>query len=257
MARERVDLLRHQAADNRFRRVSLDWFEASCRLHYSYQFDWLGRPIIQYPQDVVALQEIMWAVRPRAVIECGIAHGGSLILTASMLALIDYCEAVETGDTSRLALLDPHGSRVVGVDIDIRLHNRDGIDRHPLRHKIRLVEGSSVEPSVVDTVRAEVGDLSPVLVLLDSNHSADHVRRELAAYADLVTVGSYCIVYDTVIDHLPSEMHEDRPWGPGDSPATAVEEFLRENPDFQADTCIDDRLALSVAPRGYLRRIAC
>jgi len=253
LRRLRVEMADAHAGDAEFRQLTSEWMAASCPRQYSYRFDWLGRPVIQYPQDVVALQEILWEVRPEAVVECGIAYGGSLVLTASILALIDYCDAAESGDLGRLA---DRPSRVVGVDIDIRDHNRVALDNHPLRHKIRLVEGSSTEPDVVAQVHAEVDGRSPVLVLLDSDHTATHVRGELAAYAHLTTVGSYCVVYDTVIEHLPADLHDDRPWGPGNSPATAVAEFVEENPHFEVDRRMDEKLAITVAPGGYLRRVS-
>jgi len=250
----RSETLDRRREDKAFQQATAEWVEASCRHGYSYHFDWLGRPIIQYPQDMVALQEILWEVRPSVVVECGIAHGGSLVLVASMLALIDQCEAVERGEEWLPLVPTDMTSRVVGVDVDIREHNRREIEAHPLSGRIHLVEGSSTDPAVAARVLEEVGDRSPVVVLLDSNHTAGHVRDELVAYADLTTVGSYCVVYDTVIEHLPADLHDDRPWGPGDSPATAVDEFLADADGFHVDRRFDARLGITVAPGGYLRR---
>ena len=202
----RLRRLADQSQNERLHRLSLDWFTASVESGYSYQFDWLGRPIIQYPQDVMALQDVIWRVKPDLIIECGIALGGSLIFSASMLALIAYCGAREAGF---LDGQDDSGSMVVGIDIDIRDHNRSDIDRHPLRHKLHLIEGSSVAPEVVDEVHEIAKRHKSVLVCLDSNHSHAHVLAELMAYADLVSVGS-CLLYtspsprDGLLSRMPS-----------------------------------------------------
>lgn len=229
-----------------------EFFAIANQLRYSYHFEWLGRPIIQYPQDVVAIQEIIWGVKPDLIIETGIAHGGSLVLSASMLALIDYCEAVEHG-----AALDPTVSRrcVVGVDVDIREHNREAICAHPMARNIKMIQGSSVDPLIVKQVRAIAEEYESVLVFLDSNHTHEHVAAELEAYARCVTVGSYCVVFDTIIEDLPKDMFPNRPWGPGNNPKTAVHEYLESHPEFEIDKGIDHKLLISVAPHGYLRRI--
>lgn len=220
---------------------------------YSYNYEWLGRPIIQYPQDMVALQEIIWQVRPDLIIETGIAHGGSLIMSASMLALLDYCDAVSNGTT-----LDPKSSkrRVLGLDIDIRAHNREAIEAHPMAHKINMIQGSSIEPQVISEVHKRAQGYERILVCLDSNHTHEHVLAELEAYAPLVTVGSYCCVFDTVVEDLPKEMFPDRPWGPGDNPKTAVWEYLKTHPEFEIDKSIQNKLLITVAPDGYLKRVA-
>jgi len=228
------------------------WMEESIRARYSYCFRWLGRPVIQYPQDMAAMQELIWAVRPDLIIETGIAHGGSLILSASMLAMLDMCDAIEAG-----AVLDPRRSArgVIGVDIDIRAHNRAAIEAHPMASRIRMVQGSSIDPAIVAQVRSMAAGHQRVLVCLDSNHTHDHVLAELDAYAPLVTPGSYCVVFDTVIEDMPKSMFPDRPWGPGDNPKTAVWQWLKSHPDFEIDRTIQDKLQLTVAPDGYLRRI--
>jgi len=219
---------------------------------YSYNFFWLGRPIIQYPQDMVALQELVWKVRPDVIVETGIAHGGSLILSASLLAMLDLCDAAEAGE-----VLDPRAPRrrVVGVDIDIRAHNRAAIEAHPMAARIQMIQGSSIAPEVVAAVRTAVGDAPRVLVCLDSNHTHDHVLAELEAYAPLVSPGSYCVVYDTVVENMPADMFPDRPWGPGDNPMTAVDAWLPAHPEFEVDRTVDAKLQISVAPNGYLRRL--
>jgi cephalosporin hydroxylase len=220
---------------------------------YSYNFSWQGRPIIQYPQDMAALQELVWSVRPDLIIETGIAHGGSLIYSASLLALLDMTDAIQSGQT-----MDPRVSqrKVVGVDIDIRAHNRAAIEAHPMASRIEMIQGSSIAPEIVDQVRALASGYKTVMVLLDSNHTHEHVRAELEAYAPLTSVGSYCVVFDTVVEDLPTEMFPDRSWGPGDNPKTAVWDYLKTHPEFEIDRAIDDKLLISVAPDGYLKRIA-
>lgn len=223
----------------------------SIRTQYSYNFMVLGRPIIQYPQDMIAVQELIWKVKPDLVIETGIAHGGSLILSASMLALLDYCDAVEAGQT-----LDPKATRrrVLGIDIDIRAHNRAAIEAHPMAHRIDMLQGSSVAPETVAEVRKRAAGHERIMVFLDSNHTHEHVLTELEAYAPLVSRGSYCVAFDTVIEDLPAGMYPDRPWDVGNNPKTAVREFLSRNHDFEVDESMDAKLLISVAPGGYLRR---
>lgn len=219
---------------------------------YSYNFSWLGRPIIQVPQDMIALQELVWRVKPDLIIETGIAHGGSLILSASLLALLDYADAVSNGE-----VLDPLQSKrkVIGIDIDIRAHNRQAIEAHPMSHMIQMFQGSSIDPALVDQVKQAAAGYQRVLVCLDSNHTHEHVLAELAAYSPLVSSGSYCIVYDTVVEDMPADMFPDRPWGPGDNPKTAVHAFLKQHPEFVIDKTIESKLLISVAPDGFLRRV--
>lgn len=220
---------------------------------YSYNFSWLGRPIIQYPQDMAAMQELIWTVKPDLVIETGIAHGGSLVMSASMLGLLDLCDAIESGET-----LDPRNSsrKVLGIDIDIRAHNRAAIEAHPMASRIQMIQGSSIAPEIIEQVRGIAVNYSRVLVCLDSNHTHDHVLAELGAYAPLITKGSYCVVFDTVIEDLPEAMSLDRPWEPGNNPKTAVWEFLQGNKKFVIDKDIEKKLLITVAPSGYLKRIA-
>lgn len=231
---------------------------------YSYNFNWLSRPIIQYPQDIVAMQELIWQVKPDLIIETGIAHGGSLIMSASMLAMLDYCEAVE-----KEQVLDPQATRrrVLGIDIDIRPHNRAAIEAHPMAHRIDMIQGSSIAPEVITQVHEIARGYKRVLVILDSNHTHEHVLAEMDAYAPLTSSGSYCIVFDTVIEDLPNEMFPDRPWGKGDNPKTAVWEYLRRLKEegrkatdgaplaFEIDKSIENKLLITVAPDGYLRRV--
>ncbi len=221
-------------------------------LRYSHNFEWLGRPIIQVPPDTVALQELIWKVKPDLIIETGIAHGGSLIMSASMLALLDMCDAIELG-----AVLDPNKSKrkVLGLDIDIRSHNRQAIEAHPMSSRIQMIQGSSISPEVIEQVKAVSKHYQRIMVCLDSNHTHDHVLAELEAYAPLTSVGSYCVVMDTLIDDMPNEMFPDRPWGPGDNPKTALRTYLKTHSEFEIDKSIDHKLLISVAPDGYLKRI--
>ena len=225
----------------------------SLRAGYSYNFSWLSRPIIQYPQDMAALQEIIWATRPDLIIETGIAHGGSLIFSASMLALLDLCDAIEAGRT-----MDPRQSsrRVIGLDIDIRAHNKTAIEAHPMFSRITMIEGSSIAPEVVEQVRTAAAGYSRVLVCLDSMHTHAHVLAELEAYAPLATPGSYCVVFDTIVEDMPAGSFPDRPWDKGDNPKTAVWEFLKTHPEFEIDAMMQDKLLLTVAPDGFLKRKA-
>lgn len=245
---QNIASLRHDA---KLAMQSHDWILKTLPHRYSYNFRWLGRPIIQYPQDMVALQELIWKINPDLVIETGIAHGGSLILSASMLALLDYSDAVETGQT-----LDPRTPRrrVLGIDIDIRAHNRAAIEAHPMAHRIDMIQGSSIAPEIVAEVNKRAAGHERVMVILDSNHTHEHVLAELDAYTPLVSPGSYCVVFDTVIEDLPTGLYPDRPWDVGDNPKTAVHEFLSRNHDFEVDRDMDAKLLITVAPGGYLRR---
>jgi cephalosporin hydroxylase len=228
------------------------FIKASTVPKYSYNFHWQGRPIIQYPQDIVAMQEIIWDVKPDLIIEMGIAHGGSLIFSASMLALLDMYESIESGDMIKAA---ESKRKVLAVDIDIREHNKSAIDKHPMSSRIQMIEGSSIEPEIIKQVHAITKDYSKVLVCLDSNHTHEHVLAELEAYAPLTSVGSYCVVFDTIVEDLPGEMSPNRSWGPGDSPKTAVWEYLKQHDNFEIDKSIDYKLLISVAPDGYLKRV--
>jgi len=209
---------------------------------YSYNFSWLGRPIIQYPQDMIAMQEIIWEVKPDLIIETGIAHGGSLIFSASMLELNATCGG-------------PQDAEVLGVDIDIRAHNREAIEAHPMFKRITMIEGSSIAPEIIKQVKAKAAGKQRVLVCIDSNHTHVHVLAELEAYAPLTSVGGYCVVFDTIIEDMPDEMFPDRPWGKGNNPKTAVWEFLKTTDRFEIDKSIENKLLITVAPDGYLKRI--
>jgi len=256
--------IRKIGEDRDFIGLSNIWVRESIRHNYAQNFTWLGRPVIQVPQDLYAIQELIWACRPDLVIETGIAHGGSLVMSASMLALLDYCDAVETG-----GVLDPKASRrkVVGVDIDIRAHNRAAIDAHPMRHKIHTIQGSSVAPEIAQQVAAHAEGYDRVMVFLDSNHTHAHVLAELELYAPYVSKGSYCVVWDTGVEDLPDEMCANRPWGKGDNPKTAVWDYMKSlrgegrnardggNLHFEYDHTIEHKIAITASPDGFLKRV--
>lgn len=224
------------ASDASFRELSNAWRAMALEKKYMNNFSWLGRPLIQLPMDAMAIQEVIWAVKPDLVIETGVAHGGSLILSASILEMLGH------GD-------------VVGVDIEIRPHNRSAIESHPLARRISLIEGSSTALDIINQVRTCAAGKEKVLVCLDSNHTHEHVLAELNAYADLVSVGSYCIVFDTFVEDMPDGyVWTDRPWGKGNNPKTAVWEWLKSHPEFEIDRSLEDRLLITSAPDGFLRR---
>lgn len=242
------DNYKKMSSDEEFNNLSKKWMNTSFAHKYSYNFEWLGRPIIQYPQDIVAMQEIIWQVKPDLIIETGIAHGGSLIFSASQLALIDLCHNKSTS-------LDHINRSVVGVDIEIRKHNRIAIEEHPLSSYITMIEGSSIDQATADKVYELAKGKQRVLVCLDSNHTHDHVMKELALYADLVSKNSYCVVFDTVVAEMEDSHFTDREWGNALNPMSAVKEWLGSNKHFEVDTDIDAKLQLSVAPNGYLKRL--
>ncbi len=225
------------------------WHDTSRRYDYQYMVEWMGRPIIQDPQDICSIQELIWHVKPDLIIETGIARGGSLVLSASILAAISMGEYL----ANRIV----KDRKVLGVDIDIRLHNRAAIEAHPLAPMIKLIQGSSIAPEVLAEVHGVASRFQKVLVMLDSNHTAGHVHQELLHYAPLVGVGSAIYVLDTGIEYAPVEsFNVERPWGPGNSPLTAVNRFL-ESPSgsgFEKDRSTEKRLLITCAPEGLLRR---
>ena len=241
------------STNNSLRQSAAIFTQTSIASQYSYNFSWQGRPIIQYPQDMAAMQELIWEIKPDLIIETGIAHGGSLVFSASMLALLDMCDAIESSKS-----INPKVSnrKVLGIDIDIRAHNRAAIEAHPMASRIQMIQGSSIAADIIAQVHAVAAKYSRILVCLDSNHTHEHVLAELKAYASLTSVGSYCVVFDTVVEDLPKEMFPDRPWGPGNNPKTAVWEYLKTHPEFQIDKSIQDKLLITVAPDGYLKRTA-
>jgi cephalosporin hydroxylase len=230
------------ASDRALREAASKFMDASTQPKYSYNFSWLGRPIIQYPQDIVAMHEIIWRTQPDLIIETGIAHGGSLIFSASMLELNAACGG-------------PANARVLGIDIDIRAHNRAAIEAHPLARRIHMLQGSSIAADTIAAVRQFAAGSRNILVCLDSNHTHEHVLAELEAYAPLTSVGNYCVVFDTVVEDLPGQQWADRPWGPGNNPKTAVWKYLEAHPEFRIDASVHHKLLITVAPDGYLLRV--
>lgn len=249
--------------DRDFIGLSNIWVRESINHNYAQNFIWLGRPVIQVPTDIYAIQELVWKIKPDLILETGIARGGSLILSASLLALLDYSEAIEQG-----LIFDPSKSqrKVLGIDIDIRAHNRKAIERHPMAHLIKMIEGSSIDKAVIDQVNTFASNYKRVLVFLDSNHTHDHVLAELEAYAPLVSQDSYCVVWDTGVEDLPDGFVTNRPWGKGNNPKTAVFAYLEklENTCIQAndgnrllfeiDKMIEHKIAITASPDGFLRR---
>ncbi len=225
-----------QGKNASLKKVTNEFLKESIDSRYSYNFKWMGRPIIQYPQDIVIMQELIWDIKPDLIIETGIAHGGSLIFYASILELIGKGE-------------------ILGIDIDIREHNKKEIIAHPMAKRIKMIQGSAIDPAIVQQVKDHAKGKKTVMVLFDSNHTHDHVLEELKAYAELTTVGSYCVVFDTVVEDLPKGVYDDRPWDVGSNPKTAVFEFLKTNHNFVIDKSIDNKILISVAPDGYLKRI--
>ncbi|GLK59738.1 MULTISPECIES: cephalosporin hydroxylase family protein [Azotobacter] len=247
--RERVD---SYGGDDGFADLSCQWLQASMQRKYVYNFDWLGRPIIQYPQDMVAIQELVWRVRPDLIIETGIAHGGSLVLSASLLAMLDMCDAIDTG-----CIMNPRASsrKVLGIDIDIRAHNRVAIERHPMASRIEMIQGSSIDAGVIEKVHGIAANYKRIMVFLDSMHTHDHVLAELQAYAPLVSPGSYCVVFDTFVEDMPPSFFADRPWNVGNNPKTAVQQWLADQSKFSVDFEMERKLQVTVAPYGFLRRL--
>lgn len=252
-----------QGTNEKLKSATNHFIKESIATGYSYNFSWLGRPIIQYPQDIVAMQELVWEVKPDLIIECGIAHGGSLILSASLLAILDYAEAVENNK-----VLDPKDvkRKVLGVDIDIRSHNKAAIESHPMANRIDMIQGSSIAPEIIQQVHEYAKDYKTILICLDSNHTHDHVLAELRAYAPLTSKNSYCIVFDTVVEDLEDSLIVDRPWRQGDNPKTAVWQYLKElesglvngvdgqRLSLEIDKVIENKILVTVAPDGYLKR---
>jgi cephalosporin hydroxylase len=234
--KQRFERIRTNIEDRRLVQAASAFMCESIRTKYSYNFSWMGRPIIQYPQDMMAMQEILWEVQPDLVIETGIAHGGSLIFYASILELIGK------GD-------------VLGIDIEIREHNRKAIEEHPMYKRIKMIEGSSVSDKVVAQVKKLAEGKEKIIVCLDSNHTHEHVLKELELYSSFVTKDSYLIAFDTIIEDMPDEFFPGRPWGKGNNPKTALWEFLKTHNEFVVDKDIKHKLLITVAPGGYLKRV--
>jgi cephalosporin hydroxylase len=236
--KEKADNINEIGNDPSLRKLGLDFIDKTALKKYSYNFSWMGRPIIAFPQDMIAMQEIIWNVKPDLIIETGIAHGGSIVYYASLLELIG------------------NDGIVLGVDIDIRKHNRDLIEAHPMFKRIQLIEGSSIDANILEKVKKVAAGKKKIMVCLDSNHTHDHVLEELKLYSPFVSKDSYCIVFDTIVEDMPAN-HDwgTRPWGKGNNPKTAVWKFLEKNAHFEIDKTIENKLLITVAPDGFLKRI--
>ena len=250
---ERTARIQSNGDNTAFQQMSMDWSQKAMSEMYMYNFSALGRPIIQFPQDMVAVQELIWQVKPDLIVETGIAHGGSLIQSAMMLAMLDICEAIENGETSMSVA---SSRKVLGVDIDIRQHNREAIENHPMSSRIEMIQGSSIDSDIVARVHEFSKAYKNIMVMLDSMHTHDHVLEELNAYANLTTIGNYCIVFDTFVEDLPEGFFSDRPWNKGDNPKTALHQWLKSNTNFEIDKSVDNKFLISVAPDGYLKRVS-
>jgi cephalosporin hydroxylase len=235
---ERDADIQAMGSDEVLRQKSLDWMLHADKYKYTYNFSWMGRPIIKFPADMVIQQELMWRLKPDLVIETGIAHGGSIIFTSSMMELM----GIE--------------GEVVGLDIDIRPHNRELIESHPMMKRITMYEGSSIDPAIVEKVRQHTKGKKCVMVILDSLHSHKHVYEELKAYAEMVTVGSYCILPDTFIEFFPKGYYShNRPWDVGDNPYTGMKQYLAETDKFETDHSLTHKAMITETIEGYLRRV--
>lgn len=204
---------------------------------YNYLWTWMGVPIIQLPADIMATQEVIWKTKPDIIIETGVARGGSLIFMASILEIIGK-------------------GKVIGVDIDIRKHNRDSIEAHPLSKRINLVEGGSVDTDILAEVRSHIRKDSKVMVVLDSDHSRSHVLNECRAYGPMVTQGCYLVVADTLVGHVEEKdapTNRSKLWFKGNDPLSATNDYLKENDRFEIDDEINGKLVLSSSPGGYLK----
>jgi cephalosporin hydroxylase len=232
---ERAEAIKEMGNDKELRQKSLDWMLHADKYKYTYNYSWMGRPIIKYPNDILILQEMIWNLKPDYIVETGIAHGGSIIFSSSMLELLGHGE-------------------VIAVDIDIRQHNREEIEKHPMAKRITMIEGSSVDPIIVNSIKEKVKG-KKVLVCLDSNHTHEHVLEELRMYADMVNVGSYIVCPDTFVEYFPKGYCDDRPWDVGNNPMTALIAFLKEDDRFIIDKDIDNKLMITEGFDGYLKRI--
>jgi len=233
---ERKQSIKEMGQNLELKQKSIDWMLHADKFKYTYNFTWMGRPIIKFPQDIMALQEIIWTTKPDVIIETGIAHGGSIIFSASMLQLVN------------------NNGRVIGIDIDIREHNREEIENHPMFSKIKMIEGSSTDPQIVEMIKKEIKPTDKVMVILDSLHTHDHVLKELEMYSPLVSEGAYLILPDTFIEYFPKGYYSDRPWDVGNNPMTALRVFLDSNNSFEIDEEIVNKMMITEGFDGYLKR---
>lgn len=234
--KQNMKKINEMSKDVSLKKKSQDWLEHAFNYEYSYHFSWLGRPIIQFPQDMIAIQELVWKVKPDFIIESGIARGGSLIFSASLLELIGK-------------------GQVIGIDVDIRKHNKEEIEKHRMHKRIIMIEGSSTSKKTLKRVEKLLGMGKKVMVLLDSMHTHKHVLEELRNYSKFVKKGSYIIVFDTMIEDMPKGYFSNRPWEVGNNPKTAVRDFIRENNRFKIDGVFEKKLLITSCPDGFLKCI--
>lgn len=245
---ESLNNISAMAEDETVKTVSQQWVDVTGQYRYVYNWKWMGLPIIQFPADIVATQEIIWSVKPTVIVETGVARGGSIVFNASQLALLDLCEGASPS-------LVGSTRRCIGIDIDVRSHNREAIDSHPMEPMITLIEGSSIEDATFQSVCELITPQDRVMVILDSNHTHEHVLRELELYSPLVSHGSFLIVHDTGIEVAPDSAFGNRNWGRGNNPLTALNEFLDGSDDFAVEDVVCNKLLTTSSPRGYLRRV--
>lgn len=231
-----LEFIKKMNKDKEFKKLSRKWFDKAYSYEYLYHFKWLGRPIIQFPNDLIVLQELIWETKPDLIIETGIARGGSLIFYASMLQLIGK-------------------GKVIGIDVDIRKHNKIEIEKHAMFKRIHMIENSSTEKETISKISKFTKNKKNIMVVLDSNHTYEHVLKELELYSNFVKKGNYLIVFDTMIDDMNDKMFKNRPWGKGNNPKTAVDEFLKKNKKFNMDKENNKKLMITSTPYGFLKCI--
>lgn len=246
--RNSISNIKKMWSDENVKNLSQEWINQTGKHNYVYNWRWFGLPIIQLPADIVATQELIWKIEPTVIIETGVARGGSLIFNASQLAMLDLCKY---GSAS---ILDSE-RRCIGIDIDIRPHNRYAIESHPLAPMVQMVEGSSTDEKTFNKVMEFIKPDDKIMVILDSNHTHAHVKEELAMYSSLVSLDSYIIVHDTGIEFSPDSSFKNRDWSIGNNPLTAVREFIDSNDNFQIDKLQSNKLLITSSPDGYLQRI--
>ncbi len=235
--KERSLDIKKMNSDKYFKELTMKWIKKSIKYKYVYNFTWMGRPIIKYPNDMIVMQEIFWEVKPDLVIETGIAHGGSIIYSASLLKMMGIKRF-----------------KVIGIDIDIRAHNLKEINRSSMRKYIKMFEGSSVDEKITKKIFTYAKKFKKILVILDSNHTHDHVSRELEIYSKLVSKDSYIILPDTYIGYLPNNTFPNRPWTKNDNPMTALQAFLKKNKKFKIDKYKSSKSMITEAMNGYVKK---
>ncbi|OQA00607.1 MAG: Rhamnosyl O-methyltransferase precursor [Planctomycetes bacterium ADurb.Bin401] len=231
----RIDSAAQMAADKKLKADALDVLVRADHHRWIHQTNWMGEPILNLPQDMFAIQDIICRTKPKYIIESGVAWGGSLLFYSTIMEAID-------------------GGKIIGIDTYIPDDLRERLNSHgKISQRITLINGSSVEQTTVDKVRAIIGDCREVMVVLDSFHTHEHVLNELRLYSPLVGKGFYLVCGDTIVEDIPEQTHRTRPWGRGNNPKTALWQFLKENDRFETDKETDNKLLLTCNPDGYLK----